>query len=106
MQRQRSGLAQHEIAFLLGVKSSAKLSRYEAFRRVPDIQTVFELEIIYGVSARDLFPGIFDAARHAVELRVARLSLRIAKEGGQRLAAKRAFLNTVRSKRKFTNPKT
>lgn len=54
------------MAILTGTKSGTKISRYEHFLRVPDLQTVFQLELIYGVPARNLFPGIFEDARSVV----------------------------------------
>jgi transcriptional regulator with XRE-family HTH domain len=66
-ERRRRGLRQRHVAYLLGVRSGTKLSRYEMFSRVPDLRTVFALEAIYGVPASKLFAGIFDEARSKVE---------------------------------------
>jgi transcriptional regulator with XRE-family HTH domain len=65
--RKRLRAGQRHVAFLLGSKSGTKISRYEHFSRVPDLQTVFALEVIYGVPARELFAGMFEDACRLVE---------------------------------------
>jgi transcriptional regulator with XRE-family HTH domain len=65
--RKRHRVGQRHVAFLLGSKSGTKISRYEQFSRIPDLPTVFALEVIYGVPASELFAGIFDDARQKVE---------------------------------------
>ena len=53
----------------MGARSGAKISRYEHYTRIPDLATVFAMEIIYKTPARELFAGIFDDARRLVESR-------------------------------------
>lgn len=65
--RKRLRVNQRHVAFLIGSKSGTKVSRYEQFSRVPDLPTVFALEVIYGVPSSELFAGIFDDARRLVE---------------------------------------
>jgi transcriptional regulator with XRE-family HTH domain len=67
MHRLRIRLHQHQVAHLVGARSGAKISRYEQYTRVPDLITVFALEIIYKTSARELFAGMCDDARRLVE---------------------------------------
>ena len=66
MHRKRVRLHQHQIAHLVGARSGAKISRYEHYTRVPDLITVFALEMIYKTPAKELFAGIFDEARRLV----------------------------------------
>ncbi len=71
--RKRAGLSQDEIAFLLGCRCAAKVSRYERNRRLPCARTVFAYEVIFGAPARELFAGVFETTqketgRRAVEL--------------------------------------
>jgi hypothetical protein len=70
--RKRVLLHQHQVAHLIGARSGAKLSRYEHYTRIPDLRTVFALEIIYCKPARILFAGIFDEARRLVQDRAER----------------------------------
>lgn len=67
--RKRACLSQRQVAHLLGANSGTKVSRYEHYTRIPDLVTVFALEIVYGAPASELFAGIFDQARQLVESR-------------------------------------
>lgn len=57
--RQRSGLPQKTIAYLLGRKFTDEISRYENGQRIPTLQTALKLEIIYHVPVRLLFYEIY-----------------------------------------------
>jgi transcriptional regulator with XRE-family HTH domain len=57
--RQRSGLSQKAIAFLLGRKFTDEISRYESGQRIPTLQNALKLEIIYRVPIRLLFYELF-----------------------------------------------
>jgi transcriptional regulator with XRE-family HTH domain len=70
--RKRVRLHQHQVAHLVGARSGAKISRYEHYTRIPDLCTVFALEIIYRTPAKVLFAGIFEEARRLVHDRAER----------------------------------
>ena len=70
--RKRARLHQRQVAHLVGARSGAKISRYESYARIPDLATVFALEIIYRTPARILFAGIFEKARGLVHDRAER----------------------------------
>lgn len=78
MHRKRAGLTQGELAYLLGVQSSGKISRYERFARRPTLEAALALEIILGVPVRDLFEGVHDEVEHEVKKRARRLRRRLA----------------------------
>ena len=69
MYRKRRGLSQSELAFLLGCRSGAKVSRYERHARMPSLETVFAYEVIFGVPARELFAGTYQQAEHRIHER-------------------------------------
>jgi transcriptional regulator with XRE-family HTH domain len=75
--RKRSGLSQQELAFLLGCRSGAKVSRYESFARQPIIQTVFAYELLFGTPSRELFAGIFQRVEEETLRRVQVLRLKL-----------------------------
>jgi len=85
MYRKRAGLTQSELAYLLGVQSSGKISRYERFARRPTLETALAFEVILGVPIRDLFEGVNEDVEHEVKKRARRLRRRLA----QRQAHKR-----------------
>lgn len=77
MYRKRSGLSQDEVAFLLGCKSGAKLSRYERGGRLPSLETAIALELVFGVDSRELFRGHHTRVYQRVRRRAQRLSRRV-----------------------------
>lgn len=94
--RKRVGFTQKELAFLLGSKSSAKVSRYERYRRQPSLEAAFALQIIFHARTPDLFGGI----HHRVEgllLRRAKLLLTklLANQKHPRTARKQAHLRAL-----------
>lgn len=56
--RKGIGLTQDEVAYLLGCRSGAKVSRYERFGRQPNLETVLAYEAIFRIPARELFAGL------------------------------------------------
>lgn len=64
--RKRFSLSQDEVAFLLGVKSGTKVSRYERRSRQPKLETVLGYAVIFGVQGRTLFAGIFNEVEGAI----------------------------------------
>ncbi len=81
MYRKRTGLSQPELAYLLGVKSAAAVSRYERFKRVPTLESAFASQMIYDVPIRDLFAGVAAKAERAVQHRARVLEKRLSTEG-------------------------
>jgi transcriptional regulator with XRE-family HTH domain len=82
--RKRSGLLQSEIAFLLSSGSGCKVSRYERFVRVPNLQTAMAFEIIYGAPVSELFAGIFQKVEKRIVRRARLLAHRLNKNDSTR----------------------
>lgn len=55
--RRRACLTQREVAFILGTKSSARISRHERFKQQPDLQTLLAYEFLFRTPVRSLFIG-------------------------------------------------
>jgi transcriptional regulator with XRE-family HTH domain len=55
--RKRACLTQAEVAFILGSKSSARISRHERFKQTPDLQTLLAYELLFRTPVRNLFSG-------------------------------------------------
>lgn len=85
--RKRTGLTQRELAFLLGCRSGANVSRHERLARTPSLETVLAYEAAFGVAARELFAGTYD--------RVERQTLHRARQLAAQLATKRRDRTTV-----------
>lgn len=74
--RKRLALSQDEVAFLLGTKSGAKVSRYERFVREPNLKTALECEAIFQRSVSELFSGMYQQAEQNVAQRAKALAER------------------------------
>ena len=64
--RKRAGLSQADVAFLLGCRSGAKVSRYEHFARQPTLPVAFAYEVIFNTAARELFSGVFQESQQKI----------------------------------------
>ena len=71
--RKESGLDQKELAFLMGLKSTAMLSRYESGIITPDLENSFALQFALGIPTHLLYREV--ATRIAGEVRVRRAQL-------------------------------
>ena len=45
---------------MLGAKASVKISQYEMFQRVPNLETALAFQAILGVPVAELFAGIYE----------------------------------------------
>lgn len=77
MYRKRSGLSQDELALLLGCKSGSKVSRYERSGRVPRIDALLALEVVFREPVREIFRGRYERVRRDVRRRAQRLSRKV-----------------------------
>lgn len=95
--RKKSGLSLEELAFLLGVRHTAKVSRYERLARTPTLKNLFALQIVYGELMHDLFPGIFEDVRSTIIRRAEALAADVKKrrktpQAKRKLAALEAII--------------
>ena len=83
--RKQSGLSQPEMAALFDVTGSA-MSRFENLSRHPTIELLIGAEVIFGQTAKDVFPAIYqDIERDIVEqARVLRDDLKSKTDPGSR----------------------
>jgi transcriptional regulator with XRE-family HTH domain len=73
IERRQAGLSQADMAALFGVRSMAKLSRYENLRRMPSLTTALGYEAILGKPVAELFAGTYGMIRTDVLRRARRL---------------------------------
>jgi hypothetical protein len=86
------------VAFLLGCRTGAKVSRYEQFSRQANIRTVFAYEVIFRVPASDLFPGVYQKVEKATRARARLLARKLADAKPRRMAARKlAILESLAS---------
>jgi DNA-binding XRE family transcriptional regulator len=76
--RKRACLTQEDVAFLLGSKSSASISRHERFKQTPDLQTLLAYEMLFRTPVRNLFSNthqeVEQKLRHRIRLLIRKLS--------------------------------
>jgi len=97
--RKRSGLHQHEVAYLLGTKDGTRVGRYELSIREPTVRTVFALEVIFNVPAKELFAGIYGKVETQTRKRAAKLFERVgARHQDKAVAHKLASLRVICNK--------
>lgn len=77
MYRKRSGLSQEELAYLLGTRDLANVSRYERTSRQPSLETALAYEAVFGVPPSELFAGRFAKVDRAVTKRARLLAHRL-----------------------------
>src|SRR5207245_5960688 len=96
--RKRAGLSQDEVAFLLGCRSGAKVSRYERLARRPSLETAFAYEAVFGVPARELFAGVFEKVEGQIKKRARVLAGKLGvTETDRTIRRKLASLNAMTS---------
>jgi DNA-binding XRE family transcriptional regulator len=71
--RKRSGLSQRELAHLLGYPDQGPVSRHERLCCVPPLLIALSYQAIFRVPISDLFPGVYETAKQAIEERLEKL---------------------------------
>ena len=64
--RMEKGLTQQELAFVLDYESVSSLSRLEAGRKLPTLETALKLEVAFQRLVPDIFPELYDKVRNLV----------------------------------------
>ncbi len=97
--RKRLALSQDEVAFLLGTRSGAKISRYERFAREPSLRTALAFEVVYKRSTSELFAGLYQKVEGEVTERAKILSERkdFGKPSSQSVRKREAFADLAAS---------
>jgi transcriptional regulator with XRE-family HTH domain len=76
-ERKKRGLTQEEVAYLLGVQSGTKVSRYERRARTPTLGNLFAIQVVYGAAPHELFPGVFEEIKKTVIKRATVLAIEV-----------------------------
>src|SRR2546422_5660745 len=96
--RKRAGLSQDEVAYLLGCRSGAKVSRYERLARKPSLETAFAYEAVFKVPARELFAGVYEKVEAEIRKRARVLAGKLgARETDRTMRRKLESLNATSS---------
>lgn len=90
--RQKAGLTQDELAFLLGGTHGSTITRHEEYHRVPSLPTALRYAAVYREDPRTLFAGRYYDAHKLVRERAEEL-LQTTKEGSSSSRAR--FLHAL-----------
>jgi transcriptional regulator with XRE-family HTH domain len=93
--RKRWRLSQRELAQLVGLKSREPVSRVERFLGKPSLKFALACEVLFDVSARKLFPGLFDDLTEDVLNECEILHDHISSKTGSDANEKRKLLNKL-----------
>ncbi len=93
--RRRWGLTQKELAFLIGAKSGAAISRLERLQRTPTLTAMIACEIIFDAAHMKLFPERYAQVREAVLARANELYEALQGNPSRVTRAKLDFLESV-----------
>lgn len=83
--RKRARLSQADVAFLLGTKSGAVISRHERFQQLPNLQRLLAYEILFSTPVRTLFEGEQQKAEKRLKCRIRLLIQKLCGSGKSRL---------------------
>ena len=98
--RRRAGLTQEEVAFLLGSKSSAGISRHERLKQTPDLETLLAYELLFQTPVRNLFNSTHKEVEQKLKQRIRLLIRKLTKAGdGTRIKRKIEILTAFLGER-------
>jgi len=67
--RKKMGLPQRRVAYLMGLKGTNSLSRYEHGKKLPSLENALRLEIIYHVPVAFLFGELYEELKREIRKR-------------------------------------
>ncbi len=73
--RRRAGLTQKELAILLGIGDDTTVSKLERRKREPSLKIAFGCQILFGVPADRIFPGLLAQIDTGIRARARRHNL-------------------------------
>ena len=77
---------------MLAVKSGAKVSRYETFRRMPNLETALAFQALFGVPVAEMFAGIYQEVEKKTAKQATILQQKLQKKASDRMSARKADL--------------
>ncbi len=69
LHRKQAGLSQDELAIMLGLEGRGSISRYEIALRLPELQTLIALEVVFDEPIQKLFAGVAEKVRADIPIR-------------------------------------
>jgi transcriptional regulator with XRE-family HTH domain len=70
-------MTQREVAEIIGVIAHHQVSNHERSGAIPSLLAALSYQVVFSVSAAELFPGLYETIRLNVEARLAELEDRL-----------------------------
>jgi DNA-binding XRE family transcriptional regulator len=93
--RRRWALTQRELAFLVGAKSGAVVSRIEGLKRPPSLPVTVACALVFGTAPTELFPELHSQIHYDVLRRTGELYDELQGNPAKETRIKLNFLETV-----------
>jgi transcriptional regulator with XRE-family HTH domain len=93
--RRRLGLAQSDMALLLGDHSASRVSRYERGRRLPPLLIALTYQVIFGATSAELFAKEYAAALRGVRDRAKKLAAMSHPKNARRAEQRKRSINLL-----------
>ena len=87
--RKRTCLTQKEVAYILGSRSSASVSRHERFKQTPDLQTLLAYEMLFRTPVRNLFSSTHEEIAQKLKQRIRLLIRMLTRKGKSKRTSKK-----------------
>ena len=71
--RLKSGMSQRELSDLIGLIGDHQVSNHERSTAIPSLLVAITYQVIFGVPITELFPGLYETIRLAVEERLSEM---------------------------------
>lgn len=92
--RKQRGLSQPDLAQLLDISASL-LCKVESLARRPTARVILPAEIVFGIPAREIFPGAYSEIEHAIGQRARQLLNRLEKHSDPASVEKRRLIKEI-----------
>jgi len=100
--RVQRGLSQPELAQLLGISASL-LSKVESLARRPTARVILPAEIVFGLSAREIFPGAYSDIEKEVGQRARSLRGQLKHRSDPASMEKKGLLKVIAKRLRASN---
>jgi DNA-binding XRE family transcriptional regulator len=96
--RKRHALSTNDLAALVGHRKGTSVSAIERGERLPSLRAALGFEAVFGVAARDLFPGFYEVVQDEAMRRAGVMHEKLEGRRDPRSKAKRELIEEMPSR--------
>ena len=97
--RQRYGLTEEELAFLVDYEARNTISLIETGDRTPKLEAALAFQVVFGMAPKELFPEVYEHVEDAVMRRARVLHERLEESTDERSKVKLSLLEEMARRR-------